>query len=98
MKRGLPEKNSPPAVGATEGRCTAWKAGANTTYGTHPPAGKRFSRLPVLTGNNSRAPVPGGVTSPIGSGGGEPPKGADTAAWFWPKRGGEVRMNLDLYK
>jgi hypothetical protein len=90
MKRASPEKNCPPAVGVTEGRCTALEAGANPTYGSRPATGKRFSRQPVLTGNNSGARGRGRN--------GGPPAVNDERAWSWPKRGGEVRMSLNLYK
>jgi len=88
MMGGSPEKKCPPAVGATEGRCTALQAGAKPTYGSRPVAGKRFSRAPVLTGNNSRS----------GDRNSDPPVPNDEHAWSWPKRGGEVRMSLNLYR
>jgi len=90
------EKKSPPAVGAAEGRCTGLGPRANATYEAYQRRGKRFSPPPVLTGNNSQPPgVPVGVLT-AGNSGALPAN--DDLLWAWPKRGGEVRASLSLYK
>lgn len=79
-----PEEKRLPAVGATERRSTALKAGANPTYGTVIPAGKRFRRVPDNTGINSQNQAP---TIDEGE-----------RVWTHCKRGGEVRATVSLYK
>lgn len=97
MRDGSPQKNSPPAVGATEGQCTALRAGAQAAYGNDPAAGKRFSHPPVLTGKNSRD---GGLDSVLtaGNSASAPPPANDELLWAWPKRGGEVRASLGVFR
>ena len=84
MKRPSSDRKRPPVVRATEGRSTALEAGANPTYGTVIPAGKRFHRMPDNTGDNSRDQAP-----PIEEG---------ERVWTHSKRGGEVRATVSLYK
>jgi hypothetical protein len=99
MKGGASGTECPPAVSATEGRSTALVAGANPTYGSNPGTGKRLSRLPDNTGNNSAAEAfPGGAGGGRGEGGNEPPVSDEERFWTLNKRGGEVRMSLNLYK
>lgn len=97
MKNRSPQKNSPPAVSATEGPCTALRAGAQATYGNDPAAGKQFSRLPVLTGKNSRDGSPDADITQRNSGS-VPPPANDELLWAWPKRGGEVRASLGVFR
>ena len=80
------EKKCPPAVGATEGQSTALEACASPTYGTVPATGKRFPTLPVLTGSNRRSGSGGASDDDV------------QPIWDWPKRGGEIRAGMKVYR
>jgi len=90
------EKKSPPAVGAAGRRCIDFGSNAQPTYETRRAAGKRNYGPPDNTGRNRPSGVPHGVLTARNSG--TQPPANDELVWAWPKRGGELRASVSLYK
>lgn len=86
MSRRSSVRKCPPAVGATEGQSTALEACANPTYGTDLATGKHFRGWPDFTGNNRRSGSAGTSEDNV------------QPIWEWPKRGGEIRAGVKLYR
>ena len=89
-------KESPPTVGAAGRRCIDLPSNAPATYENRHAAGKRNCGPPDNTGDNSRSGLPHGVLT-AGNSGGQPPAN-DDLLWAWPKRGGELRASVTVFK